>query len=180
MKRWISLICLAGFLTPSCACARSARVVAPENLIATLPRTVRSVAPVFANGVRSDSIQIISWDGASLHVNGEAVFTSHATGDRLDHPAPAEKVKRAKRLGPREALSESREPSRMAGQTLAPVLNAIERGRLVFVGRGYCASIADVSAGLAQVEEAIERRSVDVPGPVGARILRDVIEASGR
>jgi hypothetical protein len=176
MKPIIVLVSLVGLIAPWQACARSPRTLDPDSLVASLPRTLRSSAPVFVNGMRSDSVQTVTWDGASLFVNGEAIFSArnpHAPSSG----APAPEVPRAKRLGPAGVASKRPAPETLAGDILAPLLGAIESGRVVFVGRGYFLSIPDVSPALEQVERAIESDDASVPGPVSEEILGHVLEA---
>jgi hypothetical protein len=176
----VSFLVSIGVLAPVCSCARNPVVMSPDSLVAALPRTVPSAAPVFANGMRSDSLQVLAWDGTSLFVNGERIFTAGEVTDRLPGSAPPEGVKRAERLGPRKAPPDQLAPAHLAGNVLAPLLTAIDEGRLVFIGPGYFAAFTGVQAALDQIARAVEQGSPGVPGPVSPRLLRVVIEAGDR
>ena len=179
MKRWMHLLCVVGLVAPPSACARGARSADPDSLIAALPCVVRSAAPVFANGVRSDSIQVFTWDGSSLFLNGERIFRGRNSEEQPSISSPGG-AQSAERIGPRKESGENLAPARLAGNLLIPIFAAIERGRVVFVGEGYYGSFPDVEAALDQVGRALRQEDPEASGPVSVEILRDVIAAARR
>jgi hypothetical protein len=184
MKFWMLTLCALGVLMPTMACAEMTLPVDPDSLIATLPKTVVTKQPIFIEGARSDSLQVFTWDGAKLYLNGFQIYPELKRAERRPASRPTNEPP-----VPRATVGDDGTPAapkeltaqHIAGNFLAPLLKALERGRIVFVGRGYYASEPMAEEALRQINDVNRLQRTDVAGPVkNPRILEDVLAANPR